>query len=104
MNLNSSKNYSEVINKYSVFDKVINFFKTKMHIADIKVGESEDANDIIEKVKTAKNELLNTYNNFENVKDDLMVDYYVYRIKACEARYDYLIKIAKVKGIKTWTK
>lgn len=36
--------------------------------------------------------------NFEYAEDD-MIDYYSYQIKANQSKLDYLIKIAKVKGI-----
>lgn len=36
--------------------------------------------------------------NFEYAEDDL-IDYYTYQIKANQAKLDYLIKIAKRKGI-----
>lgn len=36
--------------------------------------------------------------NFEFAEDEL-IDYYVYQIKANQAKLDYLIKVAKRKGI-----
>ena len=36
--------------------------------------------------------------NFEYAEDD-MIDYYTYQIKAHQSKLDYLIKIAKRKGI-----
>ena len=36
--------------------------------------------------------------NFEYAEDDL-IDYYTYQIKAHQSKLDYLIKIAKRKGI-----
>ena len=36
--------------------------------------------------------------NFEYAEDDL-IDYYTYQIKAHQSKLDYLIKIAKQKGI-----
>lgn len=44
-------------------------------------------------------EILNTArSNFEYAEDDL-IDYYTYQIKANQSKLDYLIKIAKRKGI-----
>ena len=40
----------------------------------------------------------NANRNFEYAKDDL-VDYYIYQIKANQAKLDYLLKLAKTKGI-----
>ena len=36
--------------------------------------------------------------NFEYAQEEL-VDYYIYQIKAMQAKLDYLIKLAKAKGI-----
>ena len=36
--------------------------------------------------------------NFEYAEDD-MIDYYTYQIKAHQSKLDYLIKMAKTKGI-----
>ncbi len=36
--------------------------------------------------------------NFESAKEEL-IDYYAYQIKANQAKLDYLIKLAKIKGI-----
>ena len=44
-----------------------------------------------EKLKVARS-------NFEYAEDDL-IDYYTYQIKANQSKLDYLIKIAKRKGI-----
>ena len=46
----------------------------------------------------SREELKIANRNFEYAKDDL-VDYYTYQIKANQAKLDYLIKIAKTKGI-----
>ena len=37
--------------------------------------------------------------NFEYVDSDDLIDYYIYEIKANQAKLDYLIKLAKTKGI-----
>ena len=44
-----------------------------------------------EKLKIARS-------NFEYAEDD-MIDYYIYQIKANQSKLDYLIKVAKQKGI-----
>ena len=45
-----------------------------------------------------KEMLNNARSNFEYAEDDL-IDYYTYQIKAHQSKLDYLIKIAKRKGI-----
>ena len=45
-----------------------------------------------------KNEIKNANKNFEYAQDEL-VDYYIYQIKANQAKLNYLIRLAKIKGI-----
>ena len=47
----------------------------------------------------ARDEWIETSTNFEYVHEEMLVDYYTYRLKACEARYAYFIKLAKEKGL-----
>ena len=45
-----------------------------------------------------REKLKNARNNFEYAEDD-MIDYYIYQIKANQSKLDYLIKVAKRKGV-----
>lgn len=45
-------------------------------------------------IQDSKRNLTNMHNNLNLAKGDL-IDYYIYRIKAEEAKYDYLIKEIK---------
>ncbi len=56
--------------------------------------ESELINTIIE---TSRD--LNVANNNFNFAQDELVDYYTYQIKANQSKLNYLIKLAKKKGI-----
>lgn len=47
----------------------------------------------------ARDEWIETSANFEHVYEEMLIDYYTYRIKACEARYAYFIKLVKEKGL-----
>lgn len=63
--------------------------------------KSEELNKEIELIKNiikTREELKNNNRNFEYANIDL-VDYYIYLIKANQAKLDYLLKIAKSKGI-----
>ena len=55
--------------------------------------------DILEAALEARDEWINTSANFEQVSDELLVDYYTYKLKACEARYTYFVRLAKEKGL-----
>jgi Protein of unknown function (DUF2508). len=52
---------------------------------------------IIKSLIIAKKELDSANGNFEMAEGDL-IDYYSYYIKACQAKFDYLLKIAKEQG------
>lgn len=52
---------------------------------------------IISIIKT-REELKRNNKNFEYAESEL-IDYYIYQIKANQAKLDYLLKLAKIKGI-----
>lgn len=58
-----------------------------------------EKNKLLLEIKNAKSDLLEAYNNFNFVSDSLLVDYYIYKIKTYETRYEYLLKLAKDMGI-----
>ena len=62
--------------------------------------ELEKEEELIKNIIKVKEELFVANKNFDYAKDDL-VDYYTYQIKANQAKLDYLIKEAKLKGITT---
>lgn len=66
-----------------------------------KVVEKTEIEREVELIKTiikTREELKRDNRNFEYAQDEL-VDYYTYQIKANQAKLDYLIKLAKAKGI-----
>lgn len=60
--------------------------------------EIEKETELIRCIIKTREELKMANCNFEYAQDDL-VDYYVYQIKANQAKLNHLIKIAKAKGI-----
>ena len=64
----------------------------------IEKTEIEKQNELIRTIIKTREELKNANTNFEYADGEL-VDYYVYQIKANQAKLDYLIKMAKSKGI-----
>lgn len=60
--------------------------------------EFEKEIELIRSIIKTREELKNDNNNFEYADIDL-VDYYIYQIKANQAKLDYLIKLAKASGI-----
>lgn len=55
--------------------------------------------DLIQNLKNAQNEFETAINNYEFAEDPELVDYYTYKIKATQTRYQYLLKKAKEHGL-----
>ena len=64
----------------------------------IERNELQKEKDLIKIIIKTKEEIQNANKNFEFADSDL-VDYYIYEIKAHQAKLNYLIKVAKTKGI-----
>lgn len=62
------------------------------------VEEKEREIELIKNIIQTRRELKNVDRNFEYAQDDL-VDYYIYEMKANQAKLNHLIKLAKMKGI-----
>lgn len=61
-----------------------------------KLAEKEEhLRELTENIQDAYTEWQNAMANFETAEGKEMVDYYAYKIKASEIRYDYLIRKAK---------
>lgn len=64
----------------------------------IEKTEEEKNVDLLMAIINTKSDLELANKNFEYAEDE-MIDYYLYLIKAYQAKIDYLVKIAKKKGI-----
>lgn len=62
------------------------------------LDEKEKEIELIRNIINTRKELKNVDKNFEYAQDEL-VDYYIYEMKANQAKLNYLIKMAKTKGI-----
>lgn len=65
----------------------------------VEKSEMEKEEELIRNIIRAKRDLETARRNFEYAKSNDLVDYYIYQIKANQAKIDYLIKLAKAKGI-----
>ena len=70
----------------------------KREILVKNITELDRETELIRNIIKTKNELTNDNRNFEYAENEL-VDYYIYQIKANQAKLDYLLKVAKSKGI-----
>lgn len=64
----------------------------------IEKTEQEKEIELMVSIIKARKELEVASLNFEYAQDDL-IDYYTYQIKATRAKFDYLVKKAKEKGL-----
>jgi len=64
----------------------------------IEKSEEEKEIELMVSIMKAKKELDEATKNFEYAGGDL-IDYYTYQIKATRAKFDYLVKQAKQKGV-----
>lgn len=61
-------------------------------------SEIEKEMELIKNIIKTREELKSDNKNFEFAEQEL-IDYYIYHIKANQAKLDYLIKLAKANGI-----
>ncbi len=99
MNLNIQRSNRSKTQKASIYQKILNSLNIKEN-NEMEKKESTDIQNLIESISIAKNEWINANDGFDYAVEGDMIDYYTYRIKAYQAQYEYLIKIAKEKGIK----
>lgn len=57
--------------------------------------------DILLALNDAKNELDCASKNFDSVQNDELTNVYIYQIKAAQSKYQYLLRLAKEKNIKS---
>lgn len=108
----NNKVIKEQNGKYDKIRNLINRFKKKSHKLNTLNGritnkltqkdiENFDNEDLIESIRLARMEWLDATRNFDFAQDEEIIDYYTYQIKASETRYQYLLKLARKKGLKT---
>lgn len=65
-----------------------------------KLRNNLESEELIKEIKQAQNEIKNAENFFQNATDMELIDVAIYELEAKKSKYQYLIKIAKEKGIK----
>lgn len=65
----------------------------------VELTEVEREEELLLNIIKTKKDLQSARKNFEYVDSDDLVDYYIYQIKANQSKLDYLIKLAKARGI-----
>ena len=54
------------------------------------------ANTLMDEIATARREIEDAYNNFQNAQDPDLIDSYIYRGNAAWLRYRFLLRQAKI--------
>lgn len=65
-----------------------------------KLNKDKEKSKIITEIKRAQLDVKTAENFFDVVTDPELIDVAIYELEAKKSRYQYLIKIAKEKGIK----
>lgn len=100
MDLNTRHYLHEEANKSGLLSRIMKLLSKKEKSEILKIDNGQDAAELLESIQTAKNDWASANANFEYANDSQMVDYYTYNIKACEVRYEYLLRQAKEKGLR----
>lgn len=68
---------------------------------DFEESDLKDNEELIQAIESAKIEweCANLY--FESVNEDLLIDYAIFKERATRAKYTYLLRLAKQKGVTT---
>ncbi|MFZ5986498.1 MAG: YaaL family protein [Bacillota bacterium] len=99
MDLNTEKNKDIKIHKSNLLSKLLNMLSIKEKHELVSAENLEEVENLIESIKNARKEWISANANFEYAVESEIIDYYTYKIKAYQIRYDYLIKKAKEKGV-----
>ena len=59
----------------------------------------EDTKDLLNNLKNAQSEFETAVANYEFAEEPELIDYYTYKIKATQTRYQYLLKKVKERGL-----
>lgn len=100
MDLNTQKSRSIKSDKRNVISRLFRVKEQRSTIAIPSLIENTSDFELLESIKNAKKEWIDANMNFEYVDDKDIVDYYTYKILACQIRYEYFLKKAKEKGFK----
>lgn len=75
---------------------IFNYFLEKLSKPKLY---DNDTQDLLNHLKNAQNDFETAVSNYEFAEDPELVDYYTYKIKATQTRYQYLLKKAKERGL-----
>ena len=83
---------------YGLVKRLFQFRENEMESEQL--APEKDTAVLIHHIKLARQDWLSALSNFEQAQDPDLIDYYIYKMKACQVRYNYLLKKAKEIGLK----
>lgn len=91
----------EIFNDISSLDKKenANIFNYLLDKLSKSKPYDEDTKDLIDNLKNAQDDFETAITNYEFAEEPELIDYYTYKIKATQTRYQYLLKKAKERGL-----
>lgn len=96
--MNGNAAYRQTDDKGAGFLKRL--FLWRNHFPEETGGIVSESSSLLESIQQARQEWLNAVSNFDQAENEDLVDYYIYKMKACQVRYNYLIKKAKEMGLR----
>ncbi|MCR4436483.1 MAG: DUF2508 family protein [Clostridiales bacterium] len=101
VNLQRSQEHGRT-NKKGMLQNILDLFLGKK--ADIVPDrEQDETRQLIEDIRNARSEWITANMDFEYAKEQELIDYCTYIIKAYQIRYEYFLRLAKEKGIKVYS-
>ena len=95
MNLHLQQKNQETAQKEKLLAKLIKLLPLKEKTETNPLAQSIENAILLSSIKQAKQEWINANLEFEFACDPESIDYYIYTIKACQTRYESLIRRAK---------
>jgi len=98
MDMDTQKGHEYKVIRNSIISRLMGVLTPRDRLEQIKYKDEDY--DLVSSLKNARKEWIDANMSFEYVDVQEMVDYYTYKIKACQVRYEYFLKVAKEKGIR----
>ena len=100
MDINPQNLRDYKVDKRNTLFKIFNVKRDKGVKREMSMSSNISDDELIENINQAKKEWLEANSSFEYIDDKDIIDYYTYKILACQIRYEYFLKLAKEKGFK----
>ena len=85
----------------SILSRLIKLLQFRGGMRTHVLQNKDEAAELLDCIDDARTEWLNANMNFNYAGDSEIIDYYTYKIKASEIRYEYYLRKAREMGIKT---